>query len=180
MAPEVLQNDSGISAKIDVYALGMVLNEVTVGVRPWADVFGLPQLVLATTKGRRPQPCASGPVGELVRDCWNQSPGERPTASEICGRLQALPPPSLMSTSTSTSTSTSIPVGLPPPMQPTPLQELPVNQLPANQVADMMKFTRNSVPAGLQPAMQPEHPHLIRFPSDSIPAGLPSEIQPQL
>ena len=41
MAPEVMSNAGGLSAKIDVFAFGLTLNEVAVGSRPWTGIDSL-------------------------------------------------------------------------------------------------------------------------------------------
>jgi len=115
MAPELFSSGvrpshSALSA-LDVYALGVMLNEVLTGLAPWAGV--APGVVRISVKaGNRPKtwaergdiagmavhPCPElheellAELPRLVEDCWHQDPSRRPSAREVAQRLEALLP----------------------------------------------------------------------------------------
>ncbi|PRW57024.1 Serine threonine- kinase CTR1 [Chlorella sorokiniana] len=104
LAPEVLEGEKATAAS-DVYSFGMVLYELLTWRLPWSFADMSPFKVGATIRrGGRPEvppkeqlpgPDTAGWAGldayvQLMRNCWAQQPGERPTFDEVVSRLQAL------------------------------------------------------------------------------------------
>ena len=75
----------------DVYAFGVMLNELETGQPPWREVqnpMALGRMVV--DRGERPQPRATGRAGELVAQCWEAEPARRPSMEEAASFLRAL------------------------------------------------------------------------------------------
>ena len=87
MAPEQWEEEEA-SAKTDVYAFGVMLNEMETDTRPWqgASMGGVCRKVC---RGDRP-PVASGAVGQLVARCWAAEPAARPTMEQALRELAQL------------------------------------------------------------------------------------------
>ena len=82
---------------VDVYAFGVVLNELFNGggPKPWHGM----QMVAIGFKvcggegaAHRPQPVASGEAGELVRRCWRLAAADRPSMHDVYQALEAMAP----------------------------------------------------------------------------------------
>ncbi|KAI7844896.1 hypothetical protein COHA_001545 [Chlorella ohadii] len=105
LAPEILRGGRA-SAAADVYAFGLVLWELLTWRLPWLEGQPMQPFKIARTvvSGIRP---AVPPANELpgpgasnfasldeycsiMRACWAQDPGERPTFSDVAPRLRAL------------------------------------------------------------------------------------------
>ncbi|KDN47683.1 hypothetical protein RSAG8_03473, partial [Rhizoctonia solani AG-8 WAC10335] len=74
----------------------MTILEVITGAAPWSELRG-GQIILATAKGWRPkrpyfllQDEQTNRVWDLITQCWEQEPMNRPTAVEVRDRLNAI------------------------------------------------------------------------------------------
>ena len=90
-APEVLRNQQ-YSEKCDVFSFAILMWELLTREEPYA---GMPpfQIVFAVaSEGRRPTIPDNCPVeyAELTRECWNEYAEDRPTFSEVIGKLEAI------------------------------------------------------------------------------------------
>eukprot|EP00756_Hemistasia_phaeocysticola_P018887 Hpha_TRINITY_DN15626_c3_g2::TRINITY_DN15626_c3_g2_i1::g.100203::m.100203/K04424/ZAK, MLTK; sterile alpha motif and leucine zipper containing kinase AZK len=83
----------------DIYSFACVLLEMFLGTPPWE---GLPMMPIFTqvSRGQRPvlPPHLARDVADLISACWQQSPGDRPSANAVIDRLMLLeddrmPPP---------------------------------------------------------------------------------------
>ena len=95
MAPEVIQSDR-FNTKADVYAFGILMNEVLSGKRAYSDllngskkkinIFSLKQKVC---KGLRPNidPNMKKGLKKMIEHCLSENPKERPSFSEIFNKL---------------------------------------------------------------------------------------------
>lgn len=75
----------------DVYSLGIVLWEVVSRQLPWANVFGVrPVHVRVVVNRHRPEIPSDTPadIAQIMRDCWDDDPRRRPTATEIFARIR--------------------------------------------------------------------------------------------
>ncbi|EQC30341.1 TKL protein kinase [Saprolegnia diclina VS20] len=103
-APELLMYQSGHSPASDVYALGMLLGEVFMRVRPYAaqqQTLGLVgadlELLRQVKKGRRPPfpfdekaltAATSAAFVALIKACLHLNPSKRPTIDDVVARLR--------------------------------------------------------------------------------------------
>ncbi|KAF6252116.1 kinase-like domain-containing protein [Scenedesmus sp. NREL 46B-D3] len=91
MAPELLQAGKPYSTKVDVYAFGVMLNEMLARSPPWSGTAAgdIRRQVLA---GQRPTIDLSVPkqLQQLVSACWDQQPEQRPDFVSILEQLTAL------------------------------------------------------------------------------------------
>ncbi|KAF8600044.1 kinase-like protein, partial [Ceratobasidium sp. AG-I] len=94
----VKENESGsnpqpkLCKETDIYALGMVSDlEIFTGKRPFKELEKDTAVILALSKGKRPhrpkkildQSPRGVPFWDILQKCWAQTPGDRPTASEV-------------------------------------------------------------------------------------------------
>jgi len=98
MAPEVwdIEHDlgqtiRGYSAKADIYSFGITCSEILTGQEPYENI-RLLELRSNIMAGHRPMlPFdIGGKLRDLIQDCWNLDPTRRPTAPEICARLDEI------------------------------------------------------------------------------------------
>ncbi|EFN52665.1 hypothetical protein CHLNCDRAFT_138610 [Chlorella variabilis] len=85
MAPEQF-NGSRVDEKVDVYALGVILNECYTRRQPWRDSQHFFQIILKVAiNGERPwvDPDCPEPLRRLITKCWHQDPHMRPSCAEI-------------------------------------------------------------------------------------------------
>ncbi|POG78605.1 kinase-like domain-containing protein, partial [Rhizophagus irregularis DAOM 181602=DAOM 197198] len=85
VAPEVLKGQLFTQAA-DVYSLGMIMYFVATGKQPFADCAHDEFLVLNICNGNRPEvnmPEAPKCYIDLMKQCWNSNPDNRPKATEI-------------------------------------------------------------------------------------------------
>jgi len=84
LAPEVLSKKP-YTKESDVYSFGMIMWEFTTGKKPFHDRPHDHYLMLDILNGIRPQVTDDTPefYAELMKKCWDHSPENRPTASEI-------------------------------------------------------------------------------------------------
>lgn len=90
MAPELLQGKP-YNEKADIYALGVVLNEMGARRQPFD---GLPpgEIRAAVLAGQRPEvplTCPK-PLSELIRQCWHDDQTQRPSAAKVLETLKDL------------------------------------------------------------------------------------------
>ena len=85
MPPELIQlEDKRLSKKADIYAVGMLLYEVTVGEIPYRGMM-VPQIILSVAKGKKlclPE-CVNEPFREIYDRCTHRDPSERPSADQL-------------------------------------------------------------------------------------------------
>lgn len=77
----------------DVFSFGVVLWEIFTGLEPWAELSELSELMDAVcVRAERPPINDDGSippeVAALIRNCWAQSPSDRPQFPEIVKRLE--------------------------------------------------------------------------------------------
>jgi hypothetical protein len=91
MAPECYEND-GYSRPVDVFSFGLILYELVVA-RPVFEPHMKPVHIMRRVTTRGPEDLRQIPddvdelVAALIRRCWAQEPGDRPTFDEIFERL---------------------------------------------------------------------------------------------
>ena len=75
--------------QVDIFSYAMLLFELLTGQRPFETLGTIPEINRAVCKGERPlmSECNLEPsfpaMLDLMEDCWNQLPSERPAASEV-------------------------------------------------------------------------------------------------
>lgn len=85
MAPEMM-NGTRIDEKVDVYALGCILNEAWTRRQPWRESSHFFQIVLrVAVNGERPWMDPDCPEGlrRLITKCWHQDPRQRPSCADV-------------------------------------------------------------------------------------------------
>ena len=104
MAPELIcppnfgLQRSQPSREADIYAFGMVVYEIVMGVRPFGmENFGANEVMWKVLKGTRPmKPVNAKTIGfgrgvwELVEECWSANRMGRPKARDVRGHLSAV------------------------------------------------------------------------------------------
>jgi len=91
VAPEIFRGEA-YNEKIDVYSFGVVLWELFTGRKPYQNYESVELPWRVGKKGLRPPLLKHVPpsVNRLMRDCWAESPGMRPTFPEIEKRLSMI------------------------------------------------------------------------------------------
>lgn len=92
MSPEQM-NGGKVDEKVDVYALGCILNEMYTRRQPWKDSNHFFQIILkVAVNGDRPwvDPDTPEPLKRLIKKCWHQDPHQRPSCAEIMRRTDIL------------------------------------------------------------------------------------------
>lgn len=89
-APEVL-NGNNHTESSDCYSFGIVLWEIFHRAGPYMGVDTMVIAVEVPSKGRRPEISETCPpeIRELMKSCWHQDPGKRPSFQEIVNSLRA-------------------------------------------------------------------------------------------
>lgn len=89
MAPELLFGKPNTKAT-DIYAVGMIMWELSAGVPPFDDCNDETMLVLRICEGVRPQIVKGTPECwvQLMKKCWHANPSKRPSAYDICDKVQ--------------------------------------------------------------------------------------------
>jgi len=93
MSPELLLSSSNYTAKVDVYAYGMLVYEILFCEPPFAD-FEPDEVESAILAGDRPDTdFEDADVPEqllrLMRACWHQDAARRPSFDALVGALAA-------------------------------------------------------------------------------------------
>jgi serine/threonine protein kinase len=92
MSPEQM-NGGKVDEKVDVYALGCIVNEMYTRRQPWKDSNHFFQIILkVAVNGDRPwvDPDTPEPLKRLIKKCWHQDPHQRPSCAEIMRRTDIL------------------------------------------------------------------------------------------
>eukprot|EP00051_Salpingoeca_urceolata_P003512 m.58315 g.58315 ORF g.58315 m.58315 type:complete len:324 (-) comp12857_c1_seq1:55-1026(-) len=91
MAPEVYRSEQ-YDESVDIFSFAMVAWYMHTGERPFRTMNG-DEAVRATSQGRRPNTkgIALG-MAQIIEACWSADPEQRPTASELVERIDALSP----------------------------------------------------------------------------------------
>ena len=96
MSPEQW-DELELDAKTDVYAFGIMLNEILTGQKPWRDLQSHMGIMRKVMKGERPSPVVSAdlPKGgssarQLVMACWSVEAAARPAMNEVYDSLKRL------------------------------------------------------------------------------------------
>ncbi|KAG9285734.1 hypothetical protein G9A89_001622 [Geosiphon pyriformis] len=90
--PEVLRGEKFTTAG-DIYSLGMLLWELSIGKPPFHDCPHDEILIMAILNGQRPNitsPLIPPSIGKLIKKCWDANPKNRPTARELTGKFMEL------------------------------------------------------------------------------------------
>lgn len=85
MSPESM-NGTRVDEKVDVYALGVILNEAWTRRQPWKDSAHFFQIILKVAiNGERPwmDPDCPEPLKRLITKCWHQDPRQRPSCADV-------------------------------------------------------------------------------------------------
>ncbi|KAG2423525.1 hypothetical protein HXX76_015273 [Chlamydomonas incerta] len=98
MAPEnfAAGGEAAVSDKSDVFALGVLINEMVTRQRPWTGTRSAVVGYLVAIEGQRPamapadHPHCPPGLRSLIQRCWRQNPDERPSGAEIVKRLTLL------------------------------------------------------------------------------------------
>ncbi|KAJ6242178.1 serine/threonine-protein kinase tnni3k-related [Anaeramoeba flamelloides] len=83
MAPELLRGDGDYTNKVDIYALGLILYEISLRKIPFKkiNIFQLP--IKVGIYGIRPKLKQKDLFSDLIGWCWHQNPDKRPDINEI-------------------------------------------------------------------------------------------------
>jgi serine/threonine protein kinase len=79
-------NGTRVDEKVDVYALGVILNEAWTRRQPWKDSAHFFQIILKVAlNGERPwmDPECPEPLRRLITKCWHQDPRQRPSCADV-------------------------------------------------------------------------------------------------
>jgi serine/threonine protein kinase len=94
-APEVFGTEPQTTPASDMYSYGMILWELLTRKTPFEKQPNDIMVLVAVQGGAReivPEGCP--PVWrEVIKGCWEETPGKRPTASDILARFMSLRPP---------------------------------------------------------------------------------------
>ena len=84
VAPEVLRN-KGYNQASDIYSFGIIASEIISGFPPYYDLPHDEFLALKICQGLRPKFMIRVPqlLEDLIKQCWDANPLNRPTASEL-------------------------------------------------------------------------------------------------
>ncbi|GBC07335.1 hypothetical protein RclHR1_00740018 [Rhizophagus clarus] len=88
VAPEILRGESYSTAS-DIYSFGIIMNTLATGRRPWYNRAHNINLAKSICDGERLEIPVDTPkfYAELMRQCWDNKPENRPTASYLNEKL---------------------------------------------------------------------------------------------
>jgi hypothetical protein len=94
MAPECFKHGA-VTESVDVYAFGILLNELLGGVEPWAGLDPAAITMKVALEGARPETPHDLepellPAADTARRCWHADPGTRPTMASAWRELSVL------------------------------------------------------------------------------------------
>ncbi|GES87958.1 kinase-like domain-containing protein [Rhizophagus clarus] len=91
MAPEIFHRQKYTTAS-DIYSFGMIMWEFMTGRRPFWNKTHDSELIIRICDGLRPPVVTNAPEGyvELMKECWDPVPKERPTAAEIYNKIKKI------------------------------------------------------------------------------------------
>ncbi|CAB4437670.1 unnamed protein product [Rhizophagus irregularis] len=89
MAPEILRGGQ-YEKSADIYSFGIIMNEYISEEIPYNDIPHDNNLAIKICEGLRPKISDDTPklISELIVECWDAKPENRPTAKKICKKLQ--------------------------------------------------------------------------------------------
>lgn len=93
LAPELFEATKRITAKVDVWSLGCILNEILGGSYPWPECRSIAQIAHAVTVQRRTPdfaPCLTRGQRAAIAACWRYDPQERSSSAEVLAALQQM------------------------------------------------------------------------------------------
>ncbi|KAG8979221.1 hypothetical protein FRB90_008173, partial [Tulasnella sp. 427] len=96
-AKELLQEDAESTTMSDVYAFGLLILQVMTGKLPYVTCNSDLGVIKAIWDGIIPSPNdyselpTSDPLWNIMRECWAEEPGRRPTMEELLSKLRELP-----------------------------------------------------------------------------------------
>lgn len=90
MAPEVFRHES-YTETVDIYSFSMIFYYLLSGRPPWATQNGLKAVTKAAVEGDRPRIPREWDerLARLLQQCWDESPGARPSFGAIVEELAA-------------------------------------------------------------------------------------------
>ncbi|KII95384.1 hypothetical protein PLICRDRAFT_99108 [Plicaturopsis crispa FD-325 SS-3] len=97
-APEMLIGEGSFSTASDIYSFAMTMLELLTHDRPFSRIKHTTEVVIHTSRGRRPQrpndPSVeerglSDDLWEIMKRCWAENPKERPSIQEVLSALPA-------------------------------------------------------------------------------------------
>jgi serine/threonine protein kinase len=95
-APEVLSGEE-YDEKVDLFSYAMTLVELVHGTRPWEDTGSTAEAVpFRVVGGERPDSQlkeATSGMSNLIKSCWAQTPGDRPTFPVVVVTLEEMSTP---------------------------------------------------------------------------------------
>jgi serine/threonine protein kinase len=88
MAPELFSS-SPYNEKVDVYAFGIVLNEMDTRKMPYTGM-GVAEIKASVLSGQRPEVSLSCPklMADIIKKCWDQDAAERPSFVAVLDMLK--------------------------------------------------------------------------------------------
>ncbi|QRW24898.1 hypothetical protein RhiXN_11810 [Rhizoctonia solani] len=155
-APEILREETKLSAEGDVYALGMTILETITETLPYAELAEpvvLTRVLIGTPPTRHEQKFSRDDeqayiLWKLLTHCWDSDPLGRPTATEIASTLRAI---SHQPTAQRNNTDEAMTVDLSSPQTPVvPLGKMSSNDLEPGSALLAGQSRASSVPSGTE------------------------------
>ncbi|KAJ3445756.1 ankyrin repeat-containing protein [Anaeramoeba flamelloides] len=88
MAPELLRDERDYTNKIDIYAFGIILWEISTQRMPFKNMSPLRIPMLVGYKGHRPEIKKTDLFYDIIIKCWAHDPNERDDIKQIIERLK--------------------------------------------------------------------------------------------
>ena len=93
MAPEILRGEKKFGPAVDVFAFGILANEIVTGKVPYYELGEISPYILANNvmSGYRPTFPDNVPpkMRKLIESCWSHDPSDRPSFDEIFEKLSS-------------------------------------------------------------------------------------------